>query len=234
MHWRAEGWDTDLDQAYELVIDTATTLANYQNAAAAAITVGSANGADDKDSTGVTYLTVWYLNSNYVLNKETIALEGTAAQTVGAGLSDTNCLRVLRIEAAAVGSGGVAAGVIYAKTSTVVNQQILAGNNRSYGAIFTVPAGHVARIKEIGLHVAPVVGDYVDFKLLVQDVYNSGPKILLAGPWQVDPNEAECTVIIPGSAEWEFSVGTDIWIEADSNAASKPGKAWIEFDLYSG
>jgi hypothetical protein len=232
--WRAEGWDTDLDQAYELIIDTPTTLANYQQGdTAAALTIVSADGADDKDSTGVTYATVYWLDNNYNLVRETIALEGVAAQTLGASAASALCSRVLMVEAAAVGSGGVSAGNITTKIATAASNTIIAGNNRSYGAIFTVPRGHVARINEIGLSVPSAVADYVDFRLRYKDNLNSRGVITLA-TYGIDANEGENIVSIPGSPDWEFAVGTDIWLEADSNAASKTAGGWIDFTLYQG
>lgn len=119
-------------------------------AVAAAVSLVSTSANDAAAGTGVRSVRVTYLDAAFVQQEEVVNLAGIVpVVTVG------TAIRVQRIVAETVGSGGVAAGTI---TATVATEQcrIAAGGNRSYDAFFTIPDGktglRVQSTLEVGLN----------------------------------------------------------------------------------
>ena len=115
-------------------------------AAATVMKISSSDSNDTSVGTGVRTVLVNGLDANYNEISETVTLNGqTAVNTVN------SYIRFHYMEVATAGSGGTAAGTIYAGTGTVtagvpatVYGVITIGYNASTSAMWTVPAGYTA------------------------------------------------------------------------------------------
>jgi hypothetical protein len=126
---------------------TASSVYSYLSAATV-IKVSSDNADDAAAGTGARTIQINGLDGDYNEISEVVTLNGqTAVNTVN------SFLRVFEILVLTAGSGGIAAGIVYAGTGTVtsgvpanVYATIPAGYNKSEMALWTVPAGYTAYI----------------------------------------------------------------------------------------
>lgn len=134
------GRNTDVDLA--AAEDIWTGGAVYAPPTAARLhTLVSGSAADASDGTGARTITVIGLDSSFLVQSETVTLNGTT------GVSTTKSYRrILSLRVATAGSGLANAGAITATAATdsTVSARIEIGKNRSEMAIYTVPAGKTA------------------------------------------------------------------------------------------
>lgn len=126
---------------------TASSVYSYLSAATV-IKLSSDSADDAAAGTGARTVRISGLDGSYNEISEVVTLNGqTAVNTVN------SYLRVFEILVMTAGSGGTAAGVIYAGTGTVtsgvpanVYATIPSGYNKSEMALWTVPAGYTAYV----------------------------------------------------------------------------------------
>lgn len=116
--------------------------------AAAAFTafISSSSTADTSAGTGARTVTIEGLDENYAAQSVTVNMNGQTQVQIG---DASGWLRVNRVFVATSGSGGTAAGDIYVAVSGVssgvptgvVYAKVVAGDNQTQQAIYTVPAG---------------------------------------------------------------------------------------------
>ena len=101
--------------------------------------VVSSSANDAAAGTGARTVIIFYLDTDYAAQTETITLNGTTPVNTVA----TNILRINAFHVTSVGSGGVSVGNLSLTNtgSTVTYGYITAGNNSSRQAIYTIPAG---------------------------------------------------------------------------------------------
>jgi len=114
---------------------------------AAVMKISSSNANDAAAGTGARTVTIYGLDANYDQINETVTLNGQTA------VNTTNSfLRVFHLAVVTAGSGGAAAGTIYAGTGTVtagvpaVIYGVYTAGNGATACIWTVPAGYTAFI----------------------------------------------------------------------------------------
>jgi len=147
------GHDVELISGISGSVGTSYTTVWSQNtvyaylSAAAAIGISSSSANDTSAGTGARTVTIYGLDANYNLINETVTLNGqTAVNTVN------SYLRVFHLAVVTAGSGGAAAGTIYAGTGVVTSgvpaviYGVYTAGNGSTSAIWTVPAGYTAYI----------------------------------------------------------------------------------------
>lgn len=135
------GYNSDVDTGEE-TIWTQGGLYAYPSSAAV-VYVSSANTNDTVAGTGARTATIEGLDTNYGQISETVNLNGQTQVT-----TTKQYLRINRVYVASAGSGGTGAGVIYTATSGAASgvptgttyAAIVAGENQSQMAIYTVPA----------------------------------------------------------------------------------------------
>ena len=123
-----------------------SSLYTYMSAAGA-LTIVSGEAADKgvaTASTGARTAEVQGLDENYVLQTETVTLNGTDAVTL-----TKTWIRVFRVKVLTAGSGRKNAGIIQVKSGSTVVAQIAVGKNQTLMALFTVPANSVGYIEDI-------------------------------------------------------------------------------------
>jgi hypothetical protein len=116
--------------------------------AAAAFTafISSSSTADTSAGTGAQTVTIEGLDENYAAQSVTVNMNGQTQVQIG---DASGWLRVNRVFVATSGSGGTAAGDIYVAVSGVSSgvptgatyAKVVAGDNQTQQAIYTVPAG---------------------------------------------------------------------------------------------
>jgi hypothetical protein len=122
-----------------------STLYTYPSSATV-LEISSASANDTAAGTGARTVLVNGLDANYNEQSEIVSLNGqTAVNTVG------SYLRFHSLDVLTVGSGGTAAGILYAGVGTVtagvpatIYGQVPLGYNTSDQAFWTVPAGYTA------------------------------------------------------------------------------------------
>lgn len=123
------------------------TTSNYVYPAAATVMKISSSDANDASAgTGAQTVRITGLDASYNVLSETVSLNGqTSVNTIG------SYLRINQLVVLTAGSGGTAAGVIYAGVGTVtagvpgtIYCNIPVGYNADAQAIWTVPAGYTA------------------------------------------------------------------------------------------
>lgn len=135
-------------------------------ASAQALEIVSASANDDSAGTGARTVEVQGLDANYDLQTETVTLDGTTE----VDLTNT-FLRVFRMKVLTAGSGGVNAGIITLRLdgagATVAN--ILAGENQTLMAIYTVPRYHKLVVHKYLVDINGAAGSDVEFKVYVRE-----------------------------------------------------------------
>lgn len=147
------GHDVELISGISGSVGTSYTTVWSQNAvyaylsAASVMEISSSNVNDTAAGTGARTISINGLDANYNPISETVTLDGqTAVNTAN------SYLRVFHIAVLTAGSGGAAAGTIYAGTGTVtagvpaVIYGVYTTSNGSTAAVWTVPAGYTAFI----------------------------------------------------------------------------------------
>lgn len=138
------GVNIDVGTSFE-TIWTASSVYSYL-AAATVLKISSGSADDASGGTGARSVAIYGLDANYNEISESVLLDGQTSVNTG-----NSYLRITRIFVTTAGSGGTAAGIIYAGTGTVttgvpanVYAQIEIGYNQTAMAIWTVPAGYTA------------------------------------------------------------------------------------------
>jgi hypothetical protein len=139
------GYNTSVGTTYE-TIWSESTVYSYP-ASASVMTISSSSASDTAAGTGARTITIYGLDGSYNQINETVSLNG---QT---GVSTTNSyLRVLHLLVNTAGSGGAAAGTIYAGTGTVTTGKpanvysAYTADGGSTACIYTVPAGYTGYV----------------------------------------------------------------------------------------
>lgn len=143
-----QGINEDVDlAAAEDVVEAGGTYAGQPvlpTQAAEALNVVSSSANDAAAGTGTRKIRVEGLNAAGAWTEETITMNGTTPV-----VTSSTWLRVIRAYGVDAGSGGTNAGAITVKHNTTtanVFAVIKAGRNQAANAVFTVPAGKVARL----------------------------------------------------------------------------------------
>ena len=139
------GYNTSVGTTYETIWSESTVYAYPASASVMEISSSSAN--DTAAGTGARTITIYGLDGNYNQINETVSLNGQTA------VNTTNSfLRVLHLMVNTAGSGGAAAGTIYAGTGAVTTGKpanVYAAYTADGGAtacIYTVPAGYTGYV----------------------------------------------------------------------------------------
>jgi hypothetical protein len=138
--------DVDLAAAEDVVEAGGTYVGQpvIPTQAAEALNIVSSSANDAAAGTGARTVRVEGLNSSGAWAEEVFTLNGTTPV-----VSSSTWLRVIRAFIVAAGSGGTNAGAITVKHNTTtanIFSVIKAGRGMSMNAVFTVPAGQVARL----------------------------------------------------------------------------------------
>ena len=139
------GFNATVGTTYETVWSESTVYAYLTSASVIEISSSSAN--DTAAGTGARTVTIYGLDASYNQISETVTLNGTSA--VNTTLS---YLRVFHLLVNTAGSGGAAAGTIYAGTGALtagkpaVVYGVYTADGGSTAAIYTVPAGYTGYI----------------------------------------------------------------------------------------
>ena len=166
------GYNSDVDTGEETVW-TQGGLYTYPPSAAL-VYISSSDVNDTIVGTGARTVTVEGLDTNYGQITETVNLNG---QTQVA--TTTQYLRVNRTYVASAGSGGTGAGVIYVATSGAASgvptgttyAAIIAGENQSQMAVYTVPAAYSLFIDNVYFTAAvSATANHVITKLATRDL----------------------------------------------------------------
>jgi hypothetical protein len=119
---------------------------------AAVMEISSSSASDTAAGTGARTVTIYGLDANYNQINETVSLNGQTA------VNTTNSyLRVFHLLVNTAGSGGAAAGTIYAGTGTVTAgvPAVVYGSYSSVGGssacIFTIPAGYTGYVYDFSV-----------------------------------------------------------------------------------
>jgi hypothetical protein len=139
------GFNATVGTTYETIWSESTVYA--YPASASVMTLSSSSANDTAAGTGARTVTIYGLDANYNQINETITLNGTSA------VSTTNSyIRVLHLLVNTAGSGGVAAGSIYAGTGALTAGKpanvygVYTADGGATAAIYTVPAGYTGYI----------------------------------------------------------------------------------------
>ena len=139
------GFNATVGTSYETVWSESTVYA--YPASAVAIKVSSSDANDTAAGTGARTATIIGLDGNYNQISETVSLSGQTA------VNTTNSyLRVFHLMVNTAGSGGAAAGTIYAGVGVVTSgvpatvYGAYSANGGSTACIYTVPAGYTGYI----------------------------------------------------------------------------------------
>jgi len=139
------GFNTTVGTSYETIWSESTVYA--YPASAVAIKVSSSDANDTAAGTGARTVTVYGLDGSYNQINETVSLNGQTAVTTTATF-----LRVLHLMVNTAGSGGAAAGNIYAGVGTVTTGKpatvygVYTADGGATACIYTVPAGYTGYI----------------------------------------------------------------------------------------
>lgn len=145
------GSNSNVANVEETIWDGSSSYSYLESATV--LKISSSSTADTSDGTGARTVEVFGLDANYLEINETVTLNGQTA------VNTTNSfLRVFRIIVRSAGSGGENAGIIYAGTGAVssgvpanVYAQVIAGENQTLMALYTVPAGKSLYINELNV-----------------------------------------------------------------------------------
>jgi len=139
------GYNTSVGTTYETIWSESTVYAYPASASVMEISSSSAN--DTAAGTGARTVTIYGLDGNYNQINETVSLNGQTA------VNTTNSfLRVLHMLVNTAGSGGAAAGTIYAGTGAVTTGKpanvyaVYTADGGSTACIYTVPAGYTGYV----------------------------------------------------------------------------------------
>jgi hypothetical protein len=139
------GYNTSVGTSYE-TIWSESTVYSYP-ASASVMEISSSSASDTAAGTGARTVTIYGLDGNYNQINETVSLNGqTAVNTIN------SFLRVLHLTVNTAGSGGAAAGTIYAGTGAVTTGKpanvynAYTADGGATACIYTIPAGYTGYI----------------------------------------------------------------------------------------
>lgn len=114
------------------------------------VKVNSTSSSDGTAANGIRTVTVTGLDENWVPISATLTLAANGTDSVTSA-STIKFIRVFKLEAATVGTGGVAAGTVkvVTKESDTLLAQIDVGYNQSFQARYSIPASSYGYIKSI-------------------------------------------------------------------------------------
>jgi hypothetical protein len=139
------GFNATVGTTYETVWSESSVYA--YPASAVAVKISSSDANDTAAGTGARTVTVSGLDGSYNQINETVSLNGQTAVTTTATF-----LRVFHINVVTAGSGGAAAGNIYAGVGTVTTGKpatvygVYTADGGATACIYTVPAGYTGYI----------------------------------------------------------------------------------------
>jgi hypothetical protein len=147
------GHDVDLISGISGTVGTSYTTVWSQNtvyaylSTASVMEISSSNANDTAAGTGAQTVSIYGLDASYNMINETVSMNGqTAVNTVN------SYLRVFHLAVVTAGSGGAAAGTIYAGTGAVTSgvpaviYGVYTSANGATAAVWSVPAGYTAYI----------------------------------------------------------------------------------------
>jgi len=139
------GYNTSVGTTYETIWSESTVYAYL--ASASVMEISSSNANDTAAGTGARTVTIYGLDGGYNQINETVSLNGQTA------VNTTNSfLRVLHLMVNTAGSGGAAAGTIYAGTGALTSGKpatvyaAYTADGGSTACIYTVPAGYTGYV----------------------------------------------------------------------------------------
>jgi len=139
------GYNTSVGTSYETIWSESTVYA--YPASASVMEISSSSASDTAAGTGARTVTIYGLDGNYNQINETVSLNGQTA------VNTTNSfLRVLHMTVNTAGSGGAAAGTIYAGTGAVTTGKpanvyaAYTADGGSTACVYTVPAGYTGYV----------------------------------------------------------------------------------------
>lgn len=190
--------------------------------AAAAFTafISSSSTADTSAGTGAQTVTIEGLDENYASQSVTVNMNGQTQVQIG---DASGWLRVNRVFVVTSGSGGTAAGDIYVAVSGVssgvptgaVYAKILAGDNQTQQAIYTVPAGSTFYADDASFTAAiSIANKNVTAKLVSSNFGSNTFRTRLVQTLQSD------ILIIPFDYPLAFPEKTDIECRASSDTSN--------------
>ena len=139
------GFNATVGTSYETIWSESTVYA--YPASAVAMKVSSSDANDTAAGTGARTVTVYGLDGSYNQINETVSLNGQTAVTTTATF-----LRVLHLMVNTAGSGGAAAGTIYAGVGAVTTGKpatvygVYTADGGATACIYTVPAGYTGYV----------------------------------------------------------------------------------------
>jgi hypothetical protein len=169
--------------------------------------VVSSSGDDTSAGSGVRTLSIITLDGSYDITAEqTVIMDGVTP----VALTGTH-LRLRAMQAATIGSGGVAAGIITLRVSGggVTRSAILAGGTTAFDSHYTVPNGKIAVVKSF----QPFIPKNEDISVRLRTRFEGADKPFLTGglvPLFQQPFDQ------PLNAGTAFPEKTDIHFEAKS------------------
>lgn len=144
-------------RVYASIAPASTSDVSSDFALQSVLNASSSSTADAAAGTGARTIRVHGLDPNYELASYDVTLNGRTAVALGGKL-----LRIHSVEVLTAGSGGVNAGVIYLSTGALTNgvpdtdaeiyAEVIAGENMSHMAQYTVPDGKKGYITRIDVH----------------------------------------------------------------------------------
>lgn len=190
-------------------------------ASASVMNVTSSNAADDAASTGMRTVRIYGLDSNWDLATEDVTLDG---QTIVA--TTTSFIRVFKAHGLTYGTGLVNAGVIYVftgtetsgvpDTSTAIFTTILAGENESTQAFYTVPRNHTGYLLDIFGNAFVAADEHTTFRLKARPNANSAN----AGFRVIEKHTVLSQLYTLYALPIYFDAYTDIMLTATAQATS--------------
>jgi len=184
------------------------------------VKVVSTNAQDDSAGTGIRTITIVGLDSNYDVQSETLTMDATTAVT-----SANSYIRINKVYAASVGSGGGAAGTISVfdgahtsgtpDTSTKIYASIGAGETAALQAVYTVPNDYNAYI--YWLQFGSPASSYVRYRFKHRPTGSTSPWFI---DYETHVNNAANDEVIRSSVPTRLAAKTDMFIEAKSGSGS--------------
>lgn len=222
------GFNSGIGASEETVWDGSSLYAYL--GAATQLKISSSSASDDGNpaGTGARTVSISGLDGNYAAISETVTLNGqTEVLTVN------SYLRVANLEVQTAGSGTANAGVIYAGTGTVtggipatIYAQIPIGQNNTLMAMYTVPAGKTAWLREFFFFSGGVAVQTLTVRLVEREfggVWHTTHKFLIpasGGSFRHEHSPFE-----------RFTEKSDIEVRAIASGGSFDAAAHLEFVL---
>lgn len=177
----------------------------------------STSAADTVDGTGVQSIHLYYLSTGFVARELIVPLNGLTPVLTAA----TDILRVNKMHARSIGSGGISAGTItLSSVGGATTYSILpTGRTFSRQAIYTVPAGKFLRIEQWQISSGSTGSHFCQHTLVAtSDDGIVNPAVFLPKDEHGTQNGGEA-INYPFSIE-DFPAGTDIKVGVISDNAA--------------